>query len=114
MQLVHSIAHVHEDIKGGDISIVEHDLSLYTCYQRPHWTNTKYYNLFKAARGILNIHFGQAGFNKGLYEKKLKELKEMAGFNDNNDASDEMRQHALNDRCNEYLGCLFILGANDA
>eukprot|EP00804_Cyclotella_cryptica_P009344 CCRYP_009005-RD/>CCRYP_009005-RD protein AED:0.36 eAED:0.36 QI:20/0.12/0.11/1/0/0/9/0/1019 len=114
LQLIRSIAHKHEDVKGGTMSIVEHDMGLYTCYQRPYWTNIEYYNLFKAARDVVNVHGGQAGFNKGLYEKALGVLKSEAGLGENDDASDEMRQQALKDSCNEYLGCLFIRNADDA
>ncbi len=63
LQLIRSIAHKHEDVKGGTMSIVEHDMGLFTCYQHPHWTNIEYYNLFKAVRDVVNVHGGQAGFN---------------------------------------------------
>ena len=114
LQLIRSIAHKHEVVKGGTMSNVEHDMGLYTCYKRPEWTNIEYYNLFKAARDVVNVHGGQAGFNKGLYEKTLQALKSEAGLDDNDDASNEMRQQALKISCNEYLGCLFIRGADDA
>ena len=108
LQLVRSIAHKHDDVKGGTMSIVEHDMALFTCYQRPHWTNIEYYNLFKTARDVVKIHVGQAGFNKGLYKKTLEEIKLEAGLGDSDDATDEMRQRALKDSCNKYLGCLFV------
>ena len=84
LQLIRSIAHKHKDIKGGTMSIVEHDMGLFTCYQHPHWTNIEYYNLFKAARDVVNVHGGRAGFNKGLYEKALQGIKTDAGL-DNDD-----------------------------
>ena len=42
LQLIRNIAHKHKDIKRGTMSIVEHDMGLFTCYQHPHWTNIEY------------------------------------------------------------------------
>jgi hypothetical protein len=87
LQLVRSIAHKHKDVKGGTMSIEEHNMSLYTCYQRPQWTNIEYYNLFKAARDVVNVHGGQAGFNKGLYDNVLQEIKSEMGLDDDDEAT---------------------------
>lgn len=62
----------------------------------------------------MNVNGGQASLSKGLYEKTLREIKSEMGQDNDDKATDEMRQRALKDSCNKYLGCLFIPGADDA
>ena len=48
LKLIRSIAHKHEDEKGGTKARVEHDLQLYMFYQKLQMTNIEYYKTFKA------------------------------------------------------------------
>jgi hypothetical protein len=71
--------------------------------------------MFNAARDVVIVHGGQGGFNKGLYEAMLDELKADAGLGDDDDnVPNAMRQQAIKDSCNESLGCLFVRGADEA
>lgn len=72
-QLIGSIAHKHEGVKGGTMSLVEHDMGLYTCYQYSHWSNVEYYNLFKAARGSEHAWWPSGVQQGSIQEKALRD-----------------------------------------
>ncbi len=111
LKLIRSIAHKHEDEKGGTMAWVEHDLRLYMCYQKPQMTNVDYYKTFKAIR--VDVHGGRAGFHEGMYKERLREIKTKNGLNVGDPATDEMREKAMIESCNEYLGCLFIRNSDE-
>ncbi len=113
LKLIRSIAHKHEDEKGGTMARVEHDLRLYMCYQKPQMTNVDYYKTFKAIRAVVDVHGGRAGFHEGMYKERLREIKTKNGLNVADPATDEMREKAMIESCNEYLGCLFIRNSDE-
>ena len=113
LKLVMSIAHKHEDEKGGTMARVEHDLRLYMCFQKPSMSNVDYYKRFKAIRAIVDVQGGRAGFHEGIYKEQLREIRKESGLGTGDAATDEMREKAMVSACAEYLGCLFIKNADD-
>jgi hypothetical protein len=112
LKLMRSIAHQHDDVKGGTMSRVQHDLNLITCFQEKGMSNNEYYRLFKASRDVVNVHGGCVGFHQGLFNEHVRELKKANNIPASDRASDAIRAEALSKTCNEYLGCLFILNSD--
>jgi hypothetical protein len=113
LKLIRSIAHKHEDEKGGTMARVDHNLRLYMCYQKPQMTNVNYYKTFKAIRAVVDVHGGRAGFHEGMFKERLREIKTKNGLNVRDPAMDEMREKAMVKSCNEYLGCMFLQNSDE-
>eukprot|EP00804_Cyclotella_cryptica_P010750 CCRYP_005528-RA/>CCRYP_005528-RA protein AED:0.45 eAED:0.45 QI:0/-1/0/1/-1/1/1/0/127 len=104
LKLIRSIAHKHEDEKGGTMARVEHDMRLYLCCQKPNITNVDYYKTFKAIHAVVDVHGGRAGFHEAIFKEKMREIKKENGLGPNDTATDKIKERALTVACNEYLG----------
>ena len=66
LKLIRSHAHMHEEVKQGTMSLVEHDLDLYLNYQHASQNLSTFYKLFKARRKVIETFGGQSGFHPVL------------------------------------------------
>jgi hypothetical protein len=72
LKAMRSIAHKHDEVKGGVMNHVEQDIRLYvhSC-QRDHESIMDYYKKFNAQCDVIDVHGGKAGYHPGLYNKHL-------------------------------------------
>lgn len=113
LKLIRSIAHKHEDNKGGTMACAVHNLCLYLCYQKPNVSNAEYYKTFKAIRAVVDLHGGRAGFHEGIFKEKIQEIKKENGQVPGDTATDKIKEKALLVVCDKYFGCLFLRNADD-
>jgi hypothetical protein len=76
-KLIRSVAHKHEEGKGGTMARVENDLRMYMCCQKPHVSNVVYYKICKTIREVIDVHAGRAGFHEGMFKERLRDSKTM-------------------------------------
>eukprot|EP00804_Cyclotella_cryptica_P005150 CCRYP_018673-RA/>CCRYP_018673-RA protein AED:0.44 eAED:0.64 QI:0/0/0/0.5/1/1/4/0/733 len=80
LKMIRSIAHKHEEEKGGTMARVEHDIQLYLCYQKPNMSNVDYFKTFKAIRAVVDVHGGRAGFHRGVFEERRVRSRKKTGW----------------------------------
>ena len=115
LKAVRSIAHKHDEVKGGVMNHVEQDICLYVhSFQRDHKSIMDYYKKFNAQCDVIDVHGGKAGYHPGLYNKYLDEIKDNVARGISTLITlDEMKTKAMETSCEEYKASLFMRLANE-
>ena len=89
------------------MSIVDHDLRLYTGWQRNEISLTDFYETFNANVDVINSHGGNTGYHPTIYDTTLKEICQSTG-DDYDFPSSSRKESAMTKACEKYLACLFV------
>jgi len=122
LKLIRSHAHMHDEVKQGTMSLVEHDLDLYLNYQHASQDLSTFYKLFKARCEVIETFGGHPGFHPVLYLKHRKKILEESNIQPIPPATEAVvtqlskaqNNEAMKAACEEYKAALFIRISNES
>jgi hypothetical protein len=114
LEAMRSIAHKHDEVKGGTMNMVDQDVRLYVhSFQKDHESVLEYYKRFTAQCDVIDVHGGQAVYHRGLYTAHLDGLRDEFTRRVHTMTLAEMQTKALKTSCEEYKASLFLRLANE-